>query len=126
MDLLAKKVVGATRKTDNADKPALFSKEKHPHLANFYKEQWGFISDEGLRENIAYHMQYLEFQINLYNEYQIYLTIESLMCKNMLSTIASVVAAALFNLIQNAKTKAGMSMGERTDFVALLGEAYHS
>ncbi|MSR70477.1 hypothetical protein EXS62_00310 [Candidatus Kaiserbacteria bacterium] len=34
--------------------------------------------------------------------------------------------AALFDMISTAKTKAGVPMGTRTDFVALLGEAYHS
>lgn len=111
---------------DNADKKALFDKEKHPQPASYHKDQWAFISDTALRENIAYQMQYLEFLINLYNEYQIYLTIESLLCKDILSTIGGIVEAALFDLISTAKTRAGMPMGARTDFTTLLGEAYHS
>ena len=75
------------RKADNADKKALFAKDKHPHPAAYHKEQWAFISDIGLRENIAYQMQYLEFLVNLYNEYQIYLTVESLLCKDILGAV---------------------------------------
>jgi|GEM_PF-1069177 hypothetical protein len=120
------KGVGDNRRADNANKKELFPKDKHPHPANFYKDEWSFITDTGLRENIAYQMQYLEFLINLYNEYQIYLTIESLLCKDILATVGGIVEAALFDMIQNAKTKAGMPMGNRTDFTALLGEAYHS
>lgn len=127
MDILRKTTAdGDDRRKDNAGKKELFPKDKHPHTANYHKEQWRFINDKGLRENVAYQMQYLEFQVALYNEYQIYLTVESLLCKDILSTVASVVEAALFDVLQNAKSKAGMVMGERTDFVALLGEAYHS
>ncbi len=114
------------RKADNADKKTLFEKEKRPHPAAHHKEQWAFISDVSLRENIAYQMQYLEFSVNLYNEYQIYLTIESLLCKDILTAVGGIVEAALFDIIYTAKTKAGLPMGTRTDFVALLGEAYHS
>ena len=63
------------RKADNSDRKELFAKDKRPHPAAYHKEQWAFISDISLRENIAYQMQYLEFSVNLYNEYQIYLTI---------------------------------------------------
>ena len=127
MDLLKKTLgSGDNRRADNANKKELFSKERHPHTANFYKDEWSFIANIDLRENIAYQMQYLEFLINLYNDYQIYLTVESLLCKEMLTTVCGVVEAALFDQIQNAKTKAGVAMGERADFVALLGEAYHS
>jgi len=114
------------RKADNADKKALFAKDKHPHPAAYHKEQWAFISDISLRENIAYQMQYLEFLVNLYNEYQIYLTVESLLCKDILGAVGGIVEAALFDMIYTAKTAAGMPMGTRNDFVALLGEAYHS
>ncbi|HVV38973.1 MAG TPA: hypothetical protein VHD31_01475 [Candidatus Paceibacterota bacterium] len=127
MDLLKKTGTHSdNRRNDNADKKQLFPKEKHPHTASYHKEQWAFISDTGLRENIAYQMQYLEFLINLYNDYQLYLTLESLLCKDILATVGGVVEAALFDMLQDAKTKAGMPMGTRTDFTALLGEAYHS
>jgi hypothetical protein len=127
MELLKKGTIHPSdMKQDNADKKALFPKERHPHTAVYYKEQWAFISDTGLRENIAYQMQYLEFTVRLYNDYQIYLTIESLLCKDILATIGGIIEAALFDMIQDAKTKAGVPMGTRTDFTALLGEAYHS
>ncbi|MSR79044.1 MAG: hypothetical protein EXS59_02775 [Candidatus Taylorbacteria bacterium] len=127
MNLLNKtRAEGDDRRADNADKKPLFPKEKHPHPASYYKEEWKFVADEGLRENIAYQLQYLEFLVNLYNEYQIYLTVESLLCKEILSIIGGVVEAALFDLISTAKTRAGMPMGARTDFTALLGEAYNS
>lgn len=71
-------------------------------------------------------MQYLEFLVNLYNDYQVYLTVESLLCKSLLSTIASIVEAALFDMIQTAREKIGLEMTDRTDFTALLGEAYHN
>ncbi len=114
------------RKADNADKKQLFPKEKRPNPAAYHKEQWAFISNVSLRENIAYQMQYLEFLVNLYNEYQIYLTVESLLCKDILAAVGGIVEAALFDQIYTAKTKASVPMGTRTDFVALLGEAYHS
>lgn len=114
------------RRKDNADKKQLFAKEHHLHPANYHKEQWAFISDTGLRENIAYQMQYLEFLVTLYNDYQIYLTVESLLCKDIIGTVGGIVEAALFDVISNAKNKAGIAMGTRTDFTALLGEAYHS
>ncbi len=91
---------------------------------NFDKKE--FIEDTTIRENIAYQMQYLEFMIHLYNDYQIYLTIESLLCKDIIVTVGGIIEAALFELISSAKKKAGIEMGDRTDFTALLGEAYHS
>lgn len=126
MELLVKKVVGPNRKEDNADKRPLFAKERHPHRAAQLREQWAFVADPVLRENISYQLQYLEFLVNLYNDYQIYLTVESLLCKDILSTVASIVEAALFDAIASAKAAAGMPMSERTEFVALLGEAYRS
>ena len=60
MDLLKKTLgSGDNRRADNANKKELFSKERHPHTANFYKDEWGFIANIDLRENIAYQMQYL-------------------------------------------------------------------
>ena len=113
------------RRRDNADKKELLPKDQHPHSASYYKDQWAFIADDTLRENIAYQMQYLEFMIALYNNYQTYLTVESLLCKDILSTVGGVVEAAIFDLIQTARAKAGLEMSHRTDFTALLGEAYH-
>lgn len=127
MQLLNKTVTDKTdKKKDNADKTALFAKEHHPQLATSHMKEWAFIADESLRENIAYQMQYLEFMIALYNNYQVYLTIESLLCKDILATIGGVVEAALFDMLQTARLKGGLSASTRTDFTALLGEAYHS
>ncbi len=127
MSLLQKTIIDLDNKRkDNADKKSLFTKDQHPHTANYHKDQWAFVTNTSLRENIAYQMQYLEFMVALYNNYQIYLTVESLLCKDILATVGGIVEAALFDVISTAKTKAGMPMGTRTDFVALLGEAYHS
>ena len=127
MPLLKKTAVDVEdKRKDNADKKILFTKDQHPHPANYHKDQWAFVTNTSLRENIAYQMQYLEFLVALYNNYQIYLTVESLLCKDILATVGGIVEAALFDVISTAKTKAGMQMGTRTDFVALLGEAYHS
>ena len=114
------------KRKDNADKKPLFAKEHHPHPASYHKDQWKFITDMSLRENIAYQMQYLEFMVALYNNYQIYLTVESLLCKDILATVGGIVEAALFDMIQTARSKNRLDMMERTDFTALLGEAYHS
>src|SRR5665213_1912982 len=111
MELLNKRSGGSDNKReDNADKKELFSKERHPHPAKYHKEEWAFIQDVSLRENVAYQMQYLEFMVALYNDYQIYLTIESLLCKDILATIGGIVEAALFDLIQTAQLKAGLPM----------------
>jgi len=127
MELLRKATSDpADKRKDNADKKPLFPKERHPHTAAYHKEQWAFVADTSLRENIAYQMQYLEFMVNLYNDYQLYLTLESLLCKDILATVGGVVEAALFDQIYGSKTKADLPAGARTDFVALLGEAYHA
>ncbi len=126
MELLIKKIVNTEdRRKDNSDKKELFIKERHPHSAAFYKDQWSFIQDVGVRENIAYQMQYLEFLTHLYNDYQIYLTIESLLCKDIMVAVGGIIEAALFDMIQSVKEKAGLKMEDRTDFTMLLGQAYH-
>ena len=116
---------GDDRRLDNADKKALFGKERRPQAAAVHKEQWAFVTDETVRDNIAYQMQYLEFMVNLYNEYQVYLTIESLLCKDIIVTVGGVVEAALFDLIETELSKKGLPMSERTDFTILLGQGYH-
>ncbi len=125
MELLKKTILDLEdRRKDNSDKKELFVKDRHPQTANFYKDQWAFIHDTTVRENIAYQMQYLEFLTNLYNDYQIYLTVESLLCKDIICTVSGIIEAALFDLIQATKEKAGLKL-DRTDFTALLGMAYH-
>ncbi|MDP1688567.1 MAG: hypothetical protein Q8L47_00315 [bacterium] len=126
MELLKKSTQNQTdKRKDNSDKNELYAKDRHPYPATFYKDYWNFVSDKMVRENIAYQMQYLEFMVHLYNDYQIYLTIESLLCKDIIVTTGGIIEAALFDLISSAKKKAGVEMGDRTDFTALLGLAYH-
>ena len=126
MELLRKTITNIEdRRKDNSDKKELFSKNRHPHPASFYKEQWAFIEDTAVRENISYQLQYLEFMIYLYNDYQLYLTMESLLCKDIIVLVGGVVEAALFDLIQSAKKCSGLPMEGRTDFTILLGQAFH-
>jgi hypothetical protein len=113
------------RRNDNSDKKPLFEKGAHPASANSYKDQWGFVVDSAVRENIAYQMQYIEFMVRLYNEYQVYLTIESLLCKDIMVAVGGIIEAALFDGIFEARKKLGLPMGERTDFTILLGQAHH-
>lgn len=126
MELLKKTILDSVdKRNENSDKKELFPKDRHPQTAAYYKEQWAFIEEMGVRENIAYQMQYLEFMVHLYNDYQIYLTIESLLCKDIIVTVGGIIEAALFDLIASAKKNAGLAMGERTDFTVLLGQAYN-
>lgn len=126
MELLRKTTsIAEDRRKDNADKKVLFTKERHPQTAVSYKEQWAFIEDITLRENIAYQMQYLEFMIYLYNDYQVYLTVESLLCKDIIVSVGGIIEAALFDMIQSKRKKISLAMDGRTDFTVLLGAAYH-
>ncbi len=126
MELLKKSVLNkADPRKDNSDKKILFAKDRHLKTANAYKEEWSFIEDVMTRENIAYQMQYLEFTVSLYNDYQIYLTIESLLCKNVIVTVGGIIEAAIYDLIASARKKLGLKMDGRTDFTVLLGQAYH-
>ncbi len=72
----------------------------HLHLADFYKEELFFIKEGLKRDNIAYHLQYLEFNVYLYNNYDITYNIESLLCKNMLLTLAMIFEAILSDLLR--------------------------
>jgi hypothetical protein len=126
MELLQKTVVNSEdRRKDNSDKKELFAKERHPHTADFYKKEWSFIQDSAVRDNISYQLQYLEFMIRLYNDYQLYLTTESLLCKDIMVLTGGIIEAALFDLIHSAKQAACLPMIERTDFTVLLGTAFH-
>ena len=114
MELLRKTMTDPkTHRHDNADKKLLFAKEHCPNTTAFHRKQWSFIEDAAIRKNIAYQMQYLEFLIYLYNDYQIYLMLESLLCKDVIVTISGVVEAALLDLVQSARKKAGMPMERR-------------
>jgi len=112
------------RRKDNSDKKELFTKELHPKKANTYKDEWGFIQEKIERENIAYQLQYLEFMTNLYNEYQIYLTTESLLAKNLIITIAGIIESALFNLISQIGRKHDFKLEDRTEFLKAIDMAY--
>jgi hypothetical protein len=109
---------------DNADKRELFGEGRRPQPAAEIREEWNFIDDEGLRENISYQVQYLQFQVNLYNQYQLYLTLESLHLKNMMATIAGIVEAALYGLVKQASEEAGYLFDERRNFLDLIDDAY--
>jgi hypothetical protein len=109
---------------DNSDKLSLFPPELRPRTAVEHREDWNVIEDAGLRENISYQMQYLEFQVHLYNTYQMYLTLESLHLKNMMATIAGIVEAALYGLVRQASDKAGYVFDERRNFLDLIDDAY--
>ena len=88
MELLVKNVENKENpRQDNSDKKQLFERGRRPRSAAEHKEDWSFIEDESIRTNISYQMQYLEFQVLLYNDYQIYLTVESLSCKNIMAII---------------------------------------
>jgi len=116
---------GDDRRSDNKDKKDLLPDELHPQPAAVYKMQWRFIADENLRDNVAYQMQYLEFLVILYNEYRIYLTIESLLCKEILTNVAAIVEAVLTDAIRAARKTGGLPIDNRMDFNAILGAAYH-
>ena len=109
---------------DNSDKKPLFAEGGRPRSAAEHREDWGFIEDVGLRENISYQMQYLEFQVRLYNNYQLYLTLESLHLKSMMSTIAGIVEATLYALVRQSSEVAGYEFEERRSFLDLINDAY--
>jgi len=125
MELLKKTIIDEDdRRTDNSDKKKLFEKDRHPKVANDHKDDWAFVKDTRTRENIAYQMQYLEFLTYLYNDYQIYLTIESLLCKNIMAIIAGVVESALYALVNQNCESAGLEFDVNTPPVKLIQEAY--
>ena len=112
------------RRLDNLDKKELFGKSRHPQSAAFYKDEWKFIKKKSVRENIAYQMQYIEFMVNLYNDYQIYLTIESLLCKQLMVTISGVVEAALLSILSEGYKSIGESSNQDRNFQSLINLAY--
>jgi hypothetical protein len=109
---------------DNADKLALFTEGRRPQAAAEIRAEWAFIADEGLCENISYQVQYLQFQINLYNDYQLYLTLESLHLKSIMGTVAGIVEAALYGLVKQGSDRAGYTFDERRSFLDLIDDAY--
>ncbi len=108
---------------DNADKKPLFDEDQRLQSAAAHREVWNCIDDVGLRENISYQMQYLEFQVQLYNSYQMYLTLESLHLKNMMGTISGIVEAVLYALVRQGSQAAGWTFDERRTFLQLIDDA---
>jgi hypothetical protein len=122
MEILRKNFKAKTEEErDNSDKKELLGKSRHPQSAKKYREEWSFIEYIPARENISYNMQYLEYMVNLYNDYQMYLTIESLHCKNMLVTITSIIECALYDLLyQLGESNMEINLKEREDFLNLI------
>jgi len=109
------------KKDDNSDKKELLAEGRHPRSARQHREEWSFIDYEPARDNISYQLQYLEYMVNLYNDYKMYLTVESLHCKNMLITLASIMECALFDLLyQISQKKNGVGIDVREDFLSLI------
>lgn len=126
MDLLIKKIVDRDNpRNDNSDKLPVLDKADHPRTANSYKDEWAFIEEEKLRQNIAYAMQWLEWQTKLYNRYQMYLTIEAHHLKGMILTIASVMEAATKYMVDTWSRKSG-TRGSYNTFGELIGFAVDS
>ncbi len=124
MEVLRKTSAEEEKSRENESiKKNLFAKGRI-RPASFYKDEWLFIEDIRTRENISYHVQYLEFCICLYNEYEIYLTAESLLCKNMMATIAVIIESALFDLVNQAGDKTNFSFNERRDFLSRIDIAF--
>ncbi|MDP3953724.1 MAG: hypothetical protein Q8P99_02810 [bacterium] len=125
MDKLRKQIHNPQeRRLDNLDKKELFEKSRHPQSASHYKDEWGFIKKKAARENISYQMQYLEFMVNLYNDYQIYLTIESLLCKSMMVSISGVIEAALAAILEEGYKEMGKDFNPDRKFQSLINLAY--
>lgn len=69
-------------------------------------------------------MQYLQFQVRLYNDYQLYLTLESLHLKSIMGTVAGIVEAALYGLVKQMSDRAGYTFDERRNFLDFIDGAY--
>ncbi|MBY0537787.1 hypothetical protein K2P47_00120 [Patescibacteria group bacterium] len=124
MELLIKNIIDTTNpRNDNSDKKQLFTSGTF-EIARNKRESWNFIKDEAISRNISYQMQYLEFQVRLYNDYQIYLTVESLMCKNIIVTIGGIIEAALFALMTEHAEGSGYQFDDRTPYFKRIDEAY--
>jgi hypothetical protein len=122
MELLKKTIKHLEeKKMDNSDKKELLATGKHPKSAKYYQEEWSFIEFVPARKNISYQLQYLEYMINLYNGYKMYLTIESLHCKNIMIAIASVMECALYDLLyQIARKRSDVGFYEKEDFLSMI------
>lgn len=114
MELLLKTTNESDPRISDKAKKELFPKDRHPQTANHYKDEWFFIDDKILQENIAYEMQYIEFLVKLYNDYNIYLTTESLLSKTIIMHIGSVVEAVIINVMRQWASKANMNIDRKT------------
>lgn len=112
-------------RNDNSDKLKLFPNSPSFLIAREQRKDWDFIKNDGVARNISYQLQYIDFSIRLYNEYQIYLTLESLLFKNVLISINSIVEAALYEAIKQIRERSELEDEWRKDLTALLGQAYH-
>lgn len=127
MELLSKQEnISGNPRYDNANKKALFSDDRKPRTAEEHRIDWSFIEDEAMRENISYQMQYLEYQVHLYNDYRMYLTLESLHFKNIMAVIGGIVECALYALVEQNAEEGGYIFDDRTPFIRLIDDAYDS
>ena len=88
--------------------------------------KWDFVSDPKIQRNIGYQLQYLDFLVSLYNSYNIYLTIESLLIKNINVNINLIIEAVLYYCVKyldGEKVQEGNQ--EEYSYSVLIGKAYH-
>jgi hypothetical protein len=100
------------------------------HSADYWRSQWEFITDETIKRNLGYQMQYLDFLISLYNSYEIYATIESLIIKNIIVNVNLIIEAILSYSVGYLDKLKGKkqeeSISEESDpYRILIGKAYH-
>jgi hypothetical protein len=98
--------------------------------ASYWRSQWKFITEETIQRNIAYQIQYLDFLITLYNSYNIYATIESLITKNIIVNVNLIIEAVLsysVEYLENLKEKKEEKevLEEFDSYNVLIGKAYH-
>jgi hypothetical protein len=106
-------------------KKSLFSKDTHFTKAHVWRDEWSFINNDIVSRNISYQLQYLEFLVHLYDEYEIYLSMKAHLCKNILVGVNSVVEASLYVSIVDLRKRANLDGDWRSDYTALLGQAYN-
>lgn len=98
----------------------------HLDFASNHRDDGEFIEDEMLIRNISYHLQYLDFLIQMYNSYSITLTIESLICKNIIIEINLLIEAVLSFSVRYAEDiKKIPHSKDKISYSELIGKAYH-
>jgi hypothetical protein len=126
---------GGENGRDNADRQELFLKPRHPHRIHgteaedklgiwSYAEGWKFIKDkdENKFSEVVYRMQFIEWCTYLYNDYQVYLVIETCLLKTMIMYLWSVAQIILLqNIREYAKYRdpiwiINRETGETIDF----------